>query len=90
MKFKSLDNQYRFDYFEPNNHEDDETLDLNMTINVDNEIIYHAPEFRNTSGSTFVISHGWAFDHKYLSEGSNLEVGQIFSGKNKLVNTVKR
>jgi hypothetical protein len=90
VKFKSHNDQYRFDYFKPNNHEDDETLDPNITVNVDNEIISHAPEFRNASGSTFVISHGWALGHRHLLEGSNLEAGQIFGGKNKLVNAIKQ
>ena len=45
--------------FKPSDNEDDEMLDLNMTINVvvDNGIIPVVPEFEDASKFTFVVSH---------------------------------
>ena len=45
--------------FKPSDNEDDEMLDLNMTINVvvDDGIIPLVPEFEDASKFTFVVSH---------------------------------
>ena len=43
-------NQHRFDYSKPSDNKDD----------VDDEIIHHVPEFGDTLGSSFVVSHDWA------------------------------
>jgi hypothetical protein len=61
--------QHRFDYSEPGDNKDDDTLDPNMMVNVDDdidnnvdddiddEIIPYVPEFGDASGSSFVISN---------------------------------
>jgi hypothetical protein len=60
-----------------------------VILNIDDEITPHAPEFRDASGFTFVVSHDWEFSHKCLIRGFDLEVGQTFNNKNELVNVIK-
>ena len=72
-------------------------LDPNMTINIDNnvdnevddEITPLVYEFRDIPRSTFVVSHVWPLSHRCFLGGFDLEVGEISSSKNKLVNVVK-
>jgi hypothetical protein len=77
--------------FKPSNNEDDEMLDLNMTINVvvDDGIIPLVPEFEDASKFTFVVSHDQAISHRRLLGGFDLEVRQTFSNKNELINIIK-
>jgi len=57
----SFINQHRFDYSESSDNEDDETLDLNIIINIDDDagdkIIPHVHEFENASGFCYTSSH---------------------------------
>ena len=32
--------QHRFDYSEPSDNEDDDTLDPNMTVNIDEDVVH--------------------------------------------------
>jgi hypothetical protein len=85
--------QYRFDYSKPSDNEDNDMLNSNEMVNnddVDDEIIPPVPEFRDASGFSFIVFNDWALSHKCISGGSDLEVRQTFSSKNKLVNVVKR
>ena len=66
-------------------------LNSNEMVNnddVDDEIIPPVPEFRDASGFSFIVFNDWALSHKCISGGSDLEVRQTFSSKNKLVNVV--
>jgi len=89
----SFINQHRFDYSESSDNEDDETLDLNIIINIHDDagdkIIPHVPEFENASGFSYTSSHNWALSHRCMPEGFDLEIGQTFNSKNELVNAVK-
>jgi hypothetical protein len=65
--------QHIFDYSKPIDNEDDETLEQNVTINVDidvanddDKMIPPAPEFRDAFGSSFVVYHIWALSHKHM------------------------
>jgi len=52
--------QYKFDYSESSDNENDDMLDPNMMINVvddDDKIIPHVPEFRDVIRSSFVVSN---------------------------------
>jgi len=67
--------QHRFNYSKSSDNENDDTLYLNMTLNVDGEIILSIPKFENASWSSFGVSHYWVFSHKYISGGSHFEIG---------------
>jgi hypothetical protein len=41
------------------------------------------------TGSNFIVFSDWVFSHIRMLGGSEWKVGQTFSSKNKLVNTVK-
>jgi len=91
--------QHIFDYSEPIDNEDDETLEQNVTINVDVDIdvvndndkmIPQTHEFRDVFGSSFVVYHVWALSHKHMPWEFDFEAGQTFSSKNELVNAIKR
>jgi len=90
----TIHDQHRFDYSEFSDNEDDEMLNLVVTISVDNdvddEIISFVPKLRDAFGSSFVVSCDWAHNHRHMPGGSDLKFGQTFTSKNKLVNTVKR
>jgi len=77
--------QHRFNYSEPSDNE----YDVDNDNDVDDEIIPLVPEFGDAFGSSFIVSHDWALSHRRMPEESDLEVGQIYSSKNKLVNVVK-
>ena len=70
---------HRIDYSKSSDSED----------NVDDEIILYVSEFRDAFWSNFVVSHDWAFSHRCMLWGSDLEVSRTFNSKNKLVNIVK-
>jgi hypothetical protein len=58
----SFADQHRFNYSEPIDNGDDDTLDLNVMVNdgdndVNDEIIPHIPEFMDAFRSSFVISN---------------------------------
>jgi len=78
--------QYKFDYSESSENENDEMLELNMIVNIDDdvndEIINHVHEFGDASRSSFVVSHYWELSHGRMLEGSDLEVGKTFNSKN--------
>jgi hypothetical protein len=65
--------QHIFDYSKPIDNEDDETLEQNVTINVDidvvnddDKMISPTPEFGYAFGSSFVVYHVWALSHKHM------------------------
>jgi hypothetical protein len=66
--------QHRFDYSEPSDNEDDDTLDPNMTVNinedvnndVDDKFIPLVPEFEDVYGYSFVVSHDWTLSHRRI------------------------
>ena len=91
----SFDDQHRFNYSEPIDNGDDDTLDLNVMVNdgdndVNAEIIPHIPEFMDAFRSSVVVSNDQTLSHKCILGGSELEVREKFSCKNELVNVVKR
>ena len=67
-------NQHKFDYSEPIDNEDDDTLQQNMTINIDVDVVDDddgkmiplVPEFEYVFRSSFVIYHVWALSHKHM------------------------
>ena len=63
--------------------------DDDVNDDVDDEIIPLVPEFGDVSGFSFVVSNDYILIHIRLPERSNLEVRQIFSSKNELINAVK-
>jgi len=65
--------QHIFDYSKPIDNEDDETLEQNVTINVDidavnddDKMIPPTPEFGYAFGSSFVVYNVWALSHKHM------------------------
>jgi hypothetical protein len=58
-------------------------------VDDDDKIIPYVPEFRDVFRSSFVVSNDLALSHRCMPRESNLEVGQTFGSKNKLVNRVK-
>uniref|UniRef100_A0A6N2NM40 Uncharacterized protein n=1 Tax=Salix viminalis TaxID=40686 RepID=A0A6N2NM40_SALVM len=59
--------KYIFDYYDLGDNKDDKRLDLNMTIDVDDDIISHDLEFKDFYESKFVISHKWIHSHRCFS-----------------------
>jgi hypothetical protein len=53
----SFTNQHQYDYSKSSDNEDDETLNLHMIVNVDDEKKPHVFQFRDASGYAFVVSY---------------------------------
>ena len=93
----SFVDQHRFEYSKPIDNENDETLDMNVSVNIDDnididndvdidyELTPYILEFKDVSGSSSIVSHDWAHSHRRMTRGSDLEVGQTFSIKNKII-----
>jgi len=67
-------NQDRFNYLEPTDNEDNDTLDPNMIVNNDDEIIPLVPKFENVSRSSFIISNDQTLSFRCMPEGSEFGV----------------
>jgi len=68
--------QHIFDYYGPNENKDDDVdVDVDVDNDIDDEIIPHAPEFRDISRSSFIVSYNWALSHRCMLRGSDLEIG---------------
>jgi len=70
----SFANQYRFNYLEPTDNEDNDTLDPNMIVNNDDEIIPLVPKFKDVSRSSFIISNDQTLSFRCMPEGSEIGV----------------
>ena len=57
----SFTDEHRFDYFDPNDNEDDEMIEENMKVNIENDIddkiVPYIHKSEVASRSIFIVSH---------------------------------